>query len=432
MAVVFKSAIPSKIPDLYTLYKKANNLLDSQYTIINKNIFLLNHWIIGQNLALFKLNLDNIDRLYSFDDNFQTSNGFTATTLRVRVQYEKKQFYVIFSQFEREKDQLQIGWMLITTNFNFFIKDLSEDERDFIYKFSRTNNDIEEIKEYVYEYQPIKPCTTNDRECFDLVYPWFPESLQISFKNVVVARDFGFITFYTLPTTTTTTTTTYFDNLSNVFCKFDIGRNSYISSFNDREENINHPNFKSAVSDIDTPNILSHLIGTDLDYQYNKRGRTIIPHHSWIYEKNLEFFKLNIKDINRLYLFSRIEDKWFLGARVEYDKREQFLYVIYFHKGNKGHIIFTTVPYLFADALNLFVKEYDLKLNYPRVSELLLEEEEGGGGGVIEFKPFQVNPKQQLSDLEWQSFGICEYHLKNDWYQSRIFNKFTNKIINVI
>ena len=505
----FKSAIPdNKIPDRGSLYERANDIFDSQYAVYNRTLIPENQWIFENNLEFFKLNVEDIDRLYSFDeknhfnnDNYQ--NDFIEVTLCLRIKRRREEkeeeggggkalaaaaattpLYVIFSQFnEKDKDPMY-GWILLTTNFNFFVeqyffvKKCTEDEKKNIYKFWYDDDEgIEKIEKYQHDYSITKG--NYFLKCPQFIFDSFPQALRRSKYKNVASKDFGFYTFCFSHNLLRFIQRLYFfeilksqiyNKFENLFitdesCKEIDGNNNddYISDYESSyDPSWNHPNFKSVVPDINNTSDLNKLIGYKLGYQYYRYGCTNIPQHQWIYENKLEFFKLNIKDIDRFYFYQKklnhnlllLEDcfEYSLGVRVEY-KKKYFLYVIYsFRRINEfkllGTMYITTNPHLFASAPEVVKQKHNndiYKLLLEDGIDIDIEIQNGSSAPplldlachkVVISSNHKTKLQSQFSELPQilqqninlkNAFGIIECYIKDDSYQSRIFNKFKNK-----
>ena len=155
----FKSAIPdNKIPDRGSLYIKAMDIFDNQYAIHDRNVVPENKWIFENNLEFFKLRVEDVDRLYSFDNkdtiikdykkrrrrkNLHDNVFIIETTIlcvRIKPQQQQREeggggdkippppsslpLYVIFSQFNEKDKGPMYGWILlilISSSSNTFL-----------------------------------------------------------------------------------------------------------------------------------------------------------------------------------------------------------------------------------------------------------------------------------------------------------------------
>ena len=489
----FKSA-DNKIPDRGSLYLKAMDIFDNQYAVFDQILVPENQWIFENNLEFFKLKIEDVDRLYSFESFNANNDDFIKTTLYVRIKQQQQRgddsktealpppappLYVIFSQFDYSDREPLLGWILVTTNFNFFVeqylflKNCTEDEKKYIYKFWYDDN--EGIEKYQHDYSITKgnyaydddsdPSFPRDFDPFPILknpqrsnFGLFPQCLERSIYENVASKDFGFYTFRFVPPPSPLFIQFSRSFIYNKFERYHREINfpyfSRIINNNNNIENYHHPNFKSAVPNINNALDLNELVGDVLKGQYSRCGRTSIPQHEWIYENKLEFFKLNIKDIDRLYFLQREKDSkdddyCLFGVRVEYEKK-YFLYVIFSRRRinknkSEGTIYITTNPDLFANTPE--VVSFEQKYN--NIYKLLSEDDDFNGStpsplnlACREVISFNYETKLQSQCLKLpqilqrnikefinskNAFGRFKYYSKYDSYKSRIFNKFKNK-----
>ena len=192
-----------------------------------------------------------------------------------------------------------------------------------------------------------------------------------------------------------------------------------------------HPNFKSIIPNISEPEELFRSVGTKLEKQYLKNGRVIIPQHKWIYNNKLEFLKLNVKDIDRLYIFdNKNSDKYLLlGVRIEY--KGKFLYIIFEEKsmdkikigGSKhdvGSMYVTTNPYSFLN--NRIVNSLYFNSIYKSLRE----------DGIIAIKNHHHRRRlnNNLNKNNNNNYGTYKLsYFEDGSNKSRVFNIFNNTFI---